>query len=391
MFLKESIVFPSVGRSNYRIPTLVIDKHGTAYAFCNDRHDSLADHADEMTVVCARKRPGREWEPVRVISSLPGWQCMIGSAVYDAETDEVMCSCKRIPVARNEFKAYTAEEEAAMAACAAERVRQAGVQPGQIMVYTRDGGETWSERPLPVQPASFIHWDGTHALLDGFCHGAASGIQLQFGAHKGRLLCPSRTQVGTYSTWDGLRQCCYNNAIYSDDHGMRWHASTPVQLATGEGTLIERPDGSILYNSRAFHFDQLRRLAVSHDCGESYGEFSTDDFLRETIDSGCNASLLRVDRSDLRDATRLPAGADGLTLFANPRSTVRENMSICLSYDSGRTWSLVKTVYPGACAYSSLAFSRAEQKFILLYENGKAHSHEYGISAAEFDIDWLLN
>lgn len=74
--------------------------------------------------------------------------------------------------------------------------------------------------------------------------------------------------------WEGVRKCVYNNAIYSADHGKTWQASTCVQLATGEGTLIERADGGILYNPRA---ETRRNMAayVSLDSGRTWREAKT--------------------------------------------------------------------------------------------------------------------
>lgn len=391
MYMKEELVFAAGGRSNYRIPSIVVDGNGCVFAFCNDRKDSLADHADEVSLVCARRRTGGEWEPVRELAGVPGWACSMGSAVCDEMTNTVMCSGQRIPVARNEFGSYTQEQIAEMEARAELRARELGIRKGPFLLFTSDGGETWQERALEIEKVKHVHWDGTVAQLDGSCHGSAHGIQLRHGPHRGRLLCPSRTQIGEYSDWDGLRKCVYNNAIYSDDHGATWKASAPVQLATGEGALIELADGTITYNSRAYYRDQKRYLATSVDGGATYGDFRTDDFLLEEENIGCNASFLRVERDQIRDAFLLPDDADGVTVFANPRSKVRDNMTACISFDGGRTWAKTQNIWKGPCAYSSLAFSEKEQRFFLMYEKGEKRPYESGVAIAEFDLEWLLS
>lgn len=76
--------------------------------------------------------------------------------------------------------------------------------------------------------ASGGRWDGTKAMVRGSTHGSAHGIQLHHGPNKGRLLCASRTAIGQYNDWEGVRKCVYNNAIYSADHGKTWQASTCV-------------------------------------------------------------------------------------------------------------------------------------------------------------------
>lgn len=394
MYVFDKLIFASGGRSNYRIPSIVVTNDGTVLAFCNDRKDSVIDHAEEVAVVCARRLPDGTWTDVQTLAGVPGWSCMIGSAVYDADTDTIFCSSGRNPIARNEFGKYTAEELAAMEKEAEERARALGIRRGLFFVVSTDGGETWTERPFAIEERPFVRpWDGAEVMLGGSCHGSAHGIQLRHGDHAGRLLCPSRVSVGHYDTWEGLRTCSYNNSVYSDDHGMTWKASAPVQAATGEGTLIERGDGSILYNSRAYFGDQKRYLALSTDGGETYGDFRADDFLIEEKALGCNASFLRVEREDLpADAQALlPEEADSVTVFVNPRSDKRNTLTACVSFDSGETWAKTKLIWEKACAYSSLDYSKADGHFYLLYERGETDPYGDGIAVREFDLEWLLD
>lgn len=393
MYVNDNLLFASGGRSNYRIPSIVVTNDGTVLAFCNDRKDSVIDHAEEVAVVCARKLPDGTWTEIRTLAGIPGWTCMIGSAVYDSGTDTIFCSSGRNPVARNEFGKYTAEDLAAMEKEAEERAKSLGICRGPFLLSSSDGGETWTERPFLVEGRPFVRpYDGVEVTLGGSCHGSAHGIQLRHGEHAGRLLCPSRVAVGRYDTWDGLRTRSYNNSVYSDDHGMTWKASAPVQPATGEGTLIERGDGTVLYNSRAYFGDQKRYLAVSTDGGETYGDFCADDFLIEEKSLGCNASFLRVERDDLpeNDRNLLPDGADSVTVFVNPRSEKRNTMTACISFDSGDTWEKTKLIWKDACAYSSLDFSKTDGHFYLLYERGDDNPYGHGIAVREFDLEWLL-
>lgn len=393
MYVNDNLLFASGGRSNYRIPSIVVTNDGTVLAFCNDRKDSVIDHAEEVAVVCARKLPDGTWTEIRTLAGIPGWTCMIGSAVYDSGTDTIFCSSGRNPVARNEFGKYTAEDLAAMEKEAEERARSLGICRGPFLLSSSDGGETWTERPFLVEGRPFVRpYDGIEVTLGGSCHGSAHGIQLRHGEHAGRLLCPSRVAVGRYDTWDGLRTRSYNNSVYSDDHGMTWKASAPVQPATGEGTLIERGDSTVLYNSRAYFGDQKRYLAVSTDGGETYGDFRADDFLIEEKSLGCNASFLRVERDDLPEDARnlLPDGADSVTVFVNPRSEKRNTMTACISFDSGDAWEKTKLIWKDACAYSSLDYSKADGHFYLLYERGEDNPYGHGIAVREFDLEWLL-
>lgn len=397
MFFEETRVFPSGNGSNYRIPSLIVTNDGTVLAFCNDRIDSLKDYADEVALVCAVKKPGKPWSEVKVLSHLPGWSCHIGSAVYDDIVDKVIVTFQRSPVAKNEFGKYTVEELAELERKKQEAIRLAvekGIIAGSRRLVSGDSGETFTEEAHIVEKTVQTHWDGSQHPVSGSGHGSAHGIRLRHGKHAGRLLCPTRTKIGEYNDWLKIRECVYNNTIYSDDHGKTWKASQCVQVGTGEGTLIERGDGSILYNSRAYFNDGKRYLAVSHDGGESYGEFTTDDFLLEETRMGCNASFLRVELADITDKTPLPENAKDVTVFCNPRSGTRRRMAACVSFDSGNHWCEGKVIFDGPCAYSSLDYDRNTSHFFLLYEKGDdakgSSPYTEGLCVAEFDLEWLL-
>ena len=54
----ENLSFKWEGRSHHRIPSIIVTKNGTVFAFCNDRKDSGVDYAEEVTLVYRRKKPG---------------------------------------------------------------------------------------------------------------------------------------------------------------------------------------------------------------------------------------------------------------------------------------------------------------------------------------------
>ena len=390
MYSNEIILFKSGGRSHYRIPSIVATNDGTIFAFCNDRKDSVIDHAKEVALVYARKKNNQPWEPEQTLSGIPDWACGIGSAIYDPDTDVVFVSGSRNPVARNEFGTFTDEEIAAMEAEAEEKARALGISRGEILFESSDGGDSWQDAPIQIKTREFITTDGRTLEIGGSCHGSAHGIQLKHGPHKGRLLWPSRIFTNRYTNWAEAILACYNNSLYSDDHGKTWHASAPVQQGTGEGTLIELSNGDILYNSRSMHQDQLRLLATSTDGGETYQDFRPAEFIYEEKNIGCNASFLRVERVELPD---LKENADAITLFVNPRAKDRSNMTICVSFDDAKTWTHTKTIWEGGCAYSSLVYDAVSRHFFLLYEKGTSSTdpYEYGIALLEFDLEWLLS
>jgi len=384
MFFTSENIFVSGDGANYRIPVLVATKRGTFLAFCNNRKNTCSDHAAEVELVMRRCEREGAWEETVILASRPGWSFMINSAVYDDATDTVFLTAARTPVRLNEFGSYTDEERRRAAERADVIAREAGIVQGDFLLVSTDDGKTFTERPYRVTPTA-MDVDGVQREFVGFSHGSGSGIRLKNGRNAGRLAVPARFMTKHYTKIDGLQDCGFNNVLWSDDHGETWHSGGPVQPGTGEGAIIERADGSILLNSRAYFHDGKRYLAVSHDGGETFGEFTTDPFLLENTESGCNASLLRAET---------PEGI--LTLFANPRSDGnrsmalgRRRMTVCVSRDDGKSWFHTKLIREGPSGYSALAY--AGGRFCLLYELGEKNSIDMGLAAAEFDAEWLLS
>ncbi len=393
MYYKEQLLFTSGGRSNYRIPSIITTNNGTVLAFCNDRKDSLKDHAIDTVLVFAKKELGGEWSKPITLMEHEGVCYLTGSAVHDAVTDTsfVFFLSK---FARDEFGKLSPEEIELLKKEDELHAKELGIELGDFQLSSVDGGKNWSCEKMSVEPYVFTHIDGNTVTAGTFTHGGAHGIQLKHGKYQGRLLCPSRIFAGRYENWVDIRNYVYNNAMYSDDHGKTWKISAPVQLGTGEGTLIETGNGDILYNSRAYFGDGKRYLATSTDGGATFGNFTTDDFLEEEKRMGCNASFLRVERDELGAELAekfLPEASDAITIFIAPRAETRRNMTACVSFDDGKSWKVAKTFYEEACAYSSLVFSPTEKLFYLIYEKGTVKPYSLGISAAEFDIEWLLS
>jgi len=393
LFFQEELIFPSGGASNYRIPSLIVTGNGTVLAFCNDRKNTVRDHAIDTALVYAAKPLGKPWSKPMTLMEHEGVCCLIGSAVYDAQTDTAFIFVKR-KFARDEFASFTDEEARRLEEEDEMRAKEMGLELGNFQFSSADHGESWELEKVMERPLSFPAANGESLRVLMHTHGGAHGVQLRHGKHRGRLLCPSRFFTGRYTNWAEIRNFVYNNAVYSDDHGKTWTVSQPVQQGTGEGTLIELENGEILYNSRAYFGDGKRYLAKSCDGGESFTDLGTDPFLREETRIGCNASFLRVEREELGEELSqkyLPPEADSLTVFVNPRSEKRSCMTACVSFDSGKTWREARCFYEGACAYSSLAFSVTDHHFHMIYEKGTEKPYTLGITAVEFDPEWLLS
>jgi sialidase-1 len=129
----------------------------------------------------------------------------------------------------------------------------------------------------------------------------------------------------------------------SDDHGKQWSLIEASIKPGDESKVVELNDGSLMINSRVNKIGS-RYIHTSMDYGKTW--ISKPDTL--LIDPTCNASLIRY--------TSVKEGGDkNRLLFSNPKSEeFRENITIRISYDEGKTWNEGKTVFAGKSAYSSM-------------------------------------
>ena len=372
MNFKKENLFLGDGYDCYRIPSIVSTKRGTVVAFCNSRIGTYADHASTSTLVMRRKESSGNWGDIVTLSGYPGWSMMIGSAVYDPATDKIMCFYGKKAISQNEFAAKLSEED--YEAAVRRKEEKDGIYQGNYIVESLDDGKTWTERKISVEP-NFLG-------LVGLTHGSAPGAALKNGEHKGRLVCPARSVLHPYTTWDEARKACINTVIISDDHGATWKTGGVVQRGTGEGTLAELSDGTIYYNSRSLYEDHYRYTGYSYDGGITFRDFGVADTLIDSLRpvNGCNASLLSVEKKD----------GSIVLLFANPRhKTERANMTICVSMDEGRSWDVCKSISPQYAAYSSMCYSEATKLVTLFYECGDKWPYN-GLDVVEFSLEELL-
>jgi sialidase-1 len=214
--------------------------------------------------------------------------------------------------------------------------------------WSDDDGLTWRHRRLTsmIKDAS---WGGMFAT-------SGLGIQLQRGAHAGRLVQQFviRRAGATYGA-----------SLFSDDHGATWRMGALVGPGVDENKVVERADGTVLLNARATPY---RLIAESRDGGATYGALRADTAL---IDPANNASIVPV--------------KPRMLMFSNTASrTARERLTLRLSCDDGTTWSTSRVLMPGAAAYSTLAVLPNGDVGVLFERGGYA-----AISYARIPVSWV--
>ena len=347
--ITESLIFRSgeEGYSNYRIPSLITTKSGSLLAFCEARKEHRGDSGNIDLVVKRSTDGGKTWSPPLTVWDAGDHTAGNPCPVIDQRTGRIInIVCWNLATDHG-------------------RDLHAGTSTDTRRVYqthSDDDGLTWSkpqEITTTVKKPSWW-WYAT---------GPGIGIQLQNGPHKGRLVIPANhTAKGHYGA----------HTLYSDDGGASWKISEIIKPTVNESQVVALSDGRLMMNMRSQGtgdtkrpYSGYRSIAYSSDNGESWTHPVFDDELSDPI---CQASIIRY------DANRI--------LFSNPNSPVslergpREQMTVRLSNDDGRTWAKELLIYKGPSAYSCLA-KIPNGKIGLLYEKDK------DIAFARFSIDQI--
>jgi len=235
----------------------------------------------------------------------------------------------------------------------------------QYIISSGDEGRTWSE---PREISDMIKTNGSVMVV-----GSGEGIQLEYGANKGRLI------IAGGDFYKGKKVLCF----YSDDHGKTWMRSKTVPWKgemswASESKVAELPDGTLILNSRTFvsngNSQRLRTRTFSDDGGISWSTLENDTALKTV---SCNGSLICV---------KHPEGTDRAILLCSvPVGPGRTHGTVYVSFDGGKTWPHQKLIVEAEFAYSSLA-ELPDKTIGLFYET---NSHK-DIKLVKFTLDWLL-
>jgi sialidase-1 len=303
--LQFTTLFSSVNTPDiacYRIPALITTQNGNLIAAIDERVPSCADlrgNKDINIVIRTSFNNGDTWSEIKTLVDYPlGQSASDPSMILDETTGEIFM-----------FFNYMDLKDA----------------PDEYYlryISSKDHGSTWSDTVDITDQITKPEWNKDFKFVT-----SGRGIQ----THSGDLL---HTLVNLER---GL------HVFGSKDHGQSWHLiDTPITPGD-ESKIVELSNGNWMVNSRV-NKSGMRYIHTSDDQGHSWTTFPDSGL----IDPSCNASLIRFTSvADGYEKDRL--------LFCNPASPdFRENLTLRISYDEGKTWKYSKTIYQGKAAYSSL-------------------------------------
>jgi sialidase-1 len=311
------------GYHTYRIPAAVRSKKGTLLAFCEGRREGSGDSGDIDLLLKRSSDNGTTWSDTEVLADLGTDTVGNPAPVVDRRDGAI-----HLLLTRNPGKVK--EKEIIEGTTTATRTVWATV--------SHDDGRSWDPPREITREVKAAEWTW-------YATGPCNGIQLR----SGRLIVPCDHVTPDKQMW--------SHVVYSDDGGNVWKTGGTAGPQCNECTVAELSDGTLLLNMRSYSGKHRRAVSRSRDGGQTWSPPEPDEALVEPV---CQASLIRAGK-------RL--------VFSNPASEKRENMTVKVSNDNGRTWRVLRVVHPGPSAYSNLV-DLGGNRAGLLYERGGTNPYE---------------
>ena len=368
------------GYHDYGIPSIIVTPKGTVLAFC-EAHQFGGDSGNVDIVLKRSFDNGKTWGSLKIV-----WDDGENPrTIVDRSTGDIFhgggntCGNPCAVVDRDTGTVWLLLTHN-LGQDIVEQILKETSEGTRTVWVTKsiDEGATWSEPVEITENVKAPNWTW-------YATGPGIGIQLK----SGRLIIPC-DHVEAKTIQSGA------HIIYSDDHGETWHLGGSANC--GEPQVVELVDGTLLVNirhgdTRLFyvmpfptlnHRPLYRLIATSKNGGLTLSDTYIDSTLIET-ENGCQASIIRFTDEISHDKNRI--------LFSNPASQkARENLTVRLSYDEGKTWPISKLIHPlqsGSTAYSCLTVFK-NGNIGCLY-NGATESGAGKITLAIFNLEWLTD
>lgn len=327
---------------HFRIPVLITAPNGDLVAVVDERGKNdggdLRTNDDINILIRRSKDNGKTWLPTQRVVDYPiGQSASDASMIVDKVTNEIFLFYNYMNLDINN-KAYYL-----------------------YVMKSADNGKTWNTPKDITSQISKAAW----GVNDFKFITSGRGIQTRTGK-----LLHTLVRVGK-----GV------HLFGSDDHGETWFLKDTQISPADESKVVELTDGTWMVNSKVTGqwFNSARYVHTSTSKGDSW----TSRKETQLIDPANNASIIRyTDTKDGYDKNRL--------LFSNTKSSSnRENMTVRISYDEGKTWSEGKTIHAGMSGYSSMTILENGDIGIFIERDHDKTNDK--ISFMSFSLEWLTD
>jgi sialidase-1 len=329
------------GVHEFRIPAMITLSSGTVITACDARVDRKGDVPNNIDQMVKRSTDnGKTWGKIITAVNFANQEgAGDPSLIQDAKTGRVFLFYTYCPGRNDVPEGGNAKQ------------RHLSLQ----YVFSDDEGITWS---IPQVVEHGLKKEGWHSMWPGPGRGTVLSDE--------RLIVPI-----TVFDFEHM----YSYYIYSDDHGNSWDISGMIGMDVNEPTLVEIDENKLLVNARNTNRDGKRAIVTSEDRGKTWSEIS---YHEDLPDPTCQGSCIRIKDKKGKNILIFSNAAD-------PKK--RQNMTVTISYDNGKSWPMKRTVYEGPSAYSCLTVLQ-DGEIGLFYENGIESPYEK-ISFVKFPLDWV--
>ena len=348
LMAQEVTVFKSGddGYASYRIPAIVKGKSGDLIAFSEGRVHHAGDFGDVDIVYKISKDGGKTWGSLQVAVDYDKLQAGNPAPVVDLLDPAY-------PKGRV-FLFYNTGND-----------HEGDVRKGKGLrevwyIVSNDAGQSWSQ---PVNITTQVHrpkQPQTNPLYNfkedwrTYANTPGHGFQFVSGPNKGRIYIAGNHNAGdplpSNKDWNA-------HAYYSDDHGKTFQLSEKVPFAsTNESLAAQIGENSVYMSSRNQSYTpKARVISISHDGGQTWVSSAPDTNLPDPINQ---ASVLSWKK-----------GKNFILAHSNAADeNKRDNLTLRLSKDQGKTWYFNKVVAKSSEGYKGGAYA-AYSDIVLLKKN----------------------
>jgi len=342
-----SVIYTSgqEGHKTYRIPAIIKNIQGHLLAFAEGRVNGSGDFGDINIVLKISRDQGSTWSTLSTLVDYQDLQAGNPTPVLDTRDP-------RFPKGRIFLFYNTGNNHE-------NEIREGKGLREVWYITSTDGGLTWAK---PVNITSQVHRpnqpsrNSAYAFKEDWRHyanGPGHGMQFTQGPHTGRMLIASNHSEGPR----GERGSDYRaHTFYTDDHGETFHLGASIAIpGSNESSAAEISGGKLLMNIRNQRGDIRQRIVgISDDGSATWKETYFDPQLPDPI---CQGSIITIAQN--KQAFTLA--------FSNAADTKnRDNLTIRISQDDGRTWPITIPVDNGAAAGESPKDFTAYSDLVLL-------------------------
>lgn len=341
LYAQEVTVFEAGqdGYASYRIPAIVKNKNGDLIAFAEGRVDGAGDFGNINIVYKISKDNGKTWGAVQIAAQNRELQAGNPAPVVDLHDP-------RYPDGRI-FLFYNTGNNHEWEVRKGEGLREVWY------ITSTDNGQSWSEpvnittqvhRPKQPQVNSDYNFEEDWRA---YANTPGHALQLQEGSYKGRLYIPANHSKGDPK--DAGRDY-FAHSFYSDDHGETFKIGAIIPFEGGNETMAAQiGENEVYMNTRNQQGNVRTRIAsYSSDGGATWDTSYYDQNLPDPVNQGSVLSWKK--------------GKHYILAVSNAADAKhRDNLTLRLSKDGGKTWYFNKVIakapegYEGAyTAYSDL-------------------------------------